>query len=305
MTQIDLTYCKRKILDLHGEYGARWLSELPARVAECAARWSLEVLPPFPVESYSYVVPVRRANGEPAVLKVAVPGEEVSCQIEALRLWDGRGACRLLEADAQAGFLLMERVLPGDPLKFMAAADEEITRVAVETMQRLWLPAPASPHAFPTLAEWAGDLQNLRRRFGGGTGPFPAAPIERAERTFEELLADSVSLLIHGDVNWGNILRARRQPWLIIDPKGVVGDPLFDAATFINDLPDGPAEAELARLLDRRIRQIAEMLGAERERVRAWAQAHCILAGYWIYEDHPGPGWEQAFEQAALYDRLA
>jgi streptomycin 6-kinase len=305
MIPVDPAYCQRKILDMHGDYGAQWLAQLPGRVAECAARWSLQVLPPFPVESYSYVAPAVRAGGEPAVLKVGVPDEELDCQIEALRLWDGRGACRLLEADAARGCLLMERVLPGDPLKALAAGDEEITRVAVETMQRLWRPAPAAPHAFPSVAGWASALDKLRLRFGGGAGPFPAGPIRRAERQFAELLADGASLLIHGDMNWGNILRAGREPWLVIDPKGVVGDPLYDAATFLNDPPEGLSEPELRRLLARRVAQIARMLCVEPERVRLWAQAHCILAGVWTYGDPPGPAWKRVFAQAELYDRIA
>ena len=72
MPIIDPTYCKRKILDLHGEYGARWLAQLPNVVAECAERWSLEVMPPFAIESFSYVAPAVREDGEPVVLKVAV-----------------------------------------------------------------------------------------------------------------------------------------------------------------------------------------------------------------------------------------
>ena len=310
MLIIDPTYCKRKIMDVHGAYGAAWLAQLPALVAECAERWRLELLPPFPVESYSYVAPATRVNGEPAVLKVAVPGRELACQAEALRHWDGSGTCRLLEADPEHGFLLMERVLPGGSLKAAAYAheedtadDEQVTQVAVEVMQRLWKPAPEQ-HAFPSLAEWAGDLQKLRARFHGGVGPFPAALVERAEAQFRELMNDGPSMLIHGDMNWGNILRGQREPWLVIDPKGVVGDPLYDVATFLNDPPEDLPIVELKRLLARRVAHIAEALGVERERVKRWAQAHCILAGYWTYEDH-GQGWEEVFAMAELYEGIA
>ncbi|RPI30738.1 MAG: aminoglycoside resistance protein [Chloroflexota bacterium] len=302
MPIVDPTYCKRKILDIHGEYGTRWLAELPARVAECAERWALELLPPFPIESYSYVAPAVRSDGEPVVLKVGVPGRELTCQIEALRHWNGSGICRLLEADAAAGFLLMERVLPGEPLKTVAS-EEQVTGIALDVMRQLWKPAPEQ-HDFPTIAEWAGDLQKLRFSFDGGCGPFPAVLIERAERQFAELLSDGPLMLIHGDMNWGNILRAQREPWLVIDPKGVVGHPLYDTATFLNDPPEGLTRPELKRLLARRVAQIAEGLGVERTRVKSWAQAHCVLAGYWIYEDHHGQGWEDAFAMAEVYDEV-
>lgn len=304
MLTIDPSYCKRKILDVHGSDGMRWLAQLPALVAECAQRWSLRVLPPFPVESYSYVAPVICAGGEPAVLKVGVPGYELSCQVEALRHWDGSGICRLLATDAEKGCLLMERVLPGEPLKTILD-DETVTRVVLEVMQRLWKPAPAQG-AFPSLTGWFGDLRKLRARFNGEFGPFPRAMIERAESRYAELTGDgSASMLIHGDMNWGNILRGQRQPWLAIDPKGVVGDPLYDVATFLNDPPEGLARLELRRLFERRVAQVAESLGVSREQVKGWGQAHCVLAGYWTYEDHNGQGWEEVFEMARIYDEIA
>jgi streptomycin 6-kinase len=148
-------------------------------------------------------------------------------------------------------------------------------------------------------------LEKLRARFNGGFGPFPADMVERAERQFVELLSDgSPSMLIHGDMNWGNILRGQREPWLVIDPKGVVGNPLYDAATFLNDPPEDLTRPELKRLLARRVAQIAEGLSVERARVKGWAQAHCVLAGYWTYEDHHGQGWQAVFAMAEMYDRV-
>ena len=311
MPPIDPSYCRQKILAIHGERGAQFLRDLPALLAECAGRWDLTIQPPFPIESYSYVAPAVRAGGEPVVLKVGVPDSEFIWQIDALRLWDGSGACRLLDADPERGFMLMERVLPGVSLKNAALADDEhVVAVAVSTMQRLWRPAPdlaarVPAYNFPTVAGWFGDLQKLRARFDGSTGPLPAAPIERAERLSAELMrASGPPMLIHGDMNWGNILRGQRQPWLVIDPKGVVGDPLYDVATFLNDPPEDLTGPELRRLLSRRIAQIAEMLGEDRARVRGWAYAHLILAGYWSYEEHGEHGWQSAFAAADLYEEV-
>lgn len=70
----------------------------------------------------------------------------------------------------------MERVLPGEPLKIVAD-DDQVTRVAITVMQRLLKPAPAQ-HFFPTVADWVGDLKNLRARFSGGCGAFPAIQVK-------------------------------------------------------------------------------------------------------------------------------
>ncbi|MFL6336533.1 MAG: hypothetical protein ACJ754_24785 [Pyrinomonadaceae bacterium] len=79
---------------LHGEAGRVWLSQLPGLVERCAARWSLTVGPPFPSLSYNYAAPAEGARGERYVLKVGVPVAELLSEVEALRLFDGRGAAR-------------------------------------------------------------------------------------------------------------------------------------------------------------------------------------------------------------------
>jgi streptomycin 6-kinase len=48
-------------------------------------------------------------------------------------------------------------------------------------------------------------------------------------RLFEELSHDaSETVLVAADLHAGNVLRAKREPWLVIDPKPFVGDPAYD-----------------------------------------------------------------------------
>ena len=108
---IDTRPCRRRVLDLYGDDGQRWLDQLPGQVAEFAQRWSVvRVLPPYPNESYSYVAPVLRADGSSAVLKIGVPSLELRCQVDILRLCAGQGMVGLLEADRAQGALLMEQI---------------------------------------------------------------------------------------------------------------------------------------------------------------------------------------------------
>jgi streptomycin 6-kinase len=90
-----------------------WLRALPELVDALARRWSLALEPHFPEIAYNYVAPVTQfgPDGHPTrwVLKVSCRPKEVANEIAALRLWDGRGAARLIEADPQLGALLLER----------------------------------------------------------------------------------------------------------------------------------------------------------------------------------------------------
>jgi streptomycin 6-kinase len=296
---------RQRMGGVFGEAGARWVERLPEIVAQCAEQWDLRVEPPFPL-SYSYVAPVVRADGAPAVLKVRCPHEETAIEIDALLAFAGDGVCAVYEHDAELYATLMERVLPGTPLATLVAEDDEqATAIAIGLMQRLWRPAPAT-HAFPTVADWALGLARHRERFGGTTGPLPASLFEEAEDAFRWLLATTEHpQLLHGDLHHDNILSATRQPWLIIDPKGIVGDPGYDLGAFLyNPMPGLLDLPNPARVLARRVDQFAEGLGMERERVRGWGIAQAVLSACWSVEG--GEGWQHAIavgEYLAAYRR--
>jgi streptomycin 6-kinase len=277
---------------MHGREGDAWLKELPALIESCERRWSLDVGAPFSDLSYNYVAPAVGAEGTEVVLKLGVLDREHLTEIEALRLFDGRGIVRLLDADGEQGILLLERLRPGTPLA-MLGDDEEATTIAAEVMQQLWRPAPAE-HAFPTVADWAAGLDRLRARIDGGVGPFPAGLVETAESLFTELI-DSMgeAALLHGDLHHHNILAAERQPWLALDPKGVVGEPAYEVGALLrNPMPELLQMPRPELILARRLDILAERLGFERERLVAWGMAQAVLAAWWSFEDH-GHGWEQ------------
>jgi streptomycin 6-kinase len=292
----------RTTLELFGPSGQVWLDNLPAILSETAQRWSLEIQPPFSL-SYNYVTPAVRADGAPVVLKLGFPNPELSSEIAALQAYDGRGAARLLEADPERGILLEERLEPGLPLSTLEDDAREVS-IAASLLRQLWRPVPAeSP--FPTLARWTIGLKKLRPHFGGGCGPFPPALVDRAERLRDELLASPGDpVLLHGDFHYDNVLSARRQPWLAIDPKGVSGDRTYEPTPFFyNHLPESTAPRQLKALLARHIDQFAAELDLDRPRLLAWGLVQCVLSGWWCYTDH-GHGWESVISIAGLLSEL-
>ncbi|MEX2245715.1 MAG: aminoglycoside phosphotransferase family protein [Dehalococcoidia bacterium] len=292
----------RRITGVFGDGGRAWLDALPSIVDEYAARWALTLGERFPL-SYNYVVPVTRADGMLAVLKAGVPARELRSEIAALRHYGGRGAVRLLEADADHGVFLLERVAPGTTLLELED-DAEATAIAAGVMRELWRPPP-SDHDFPTIAGWAEAFGRLRARFDGGSGPLPARLVEEAERRYAELSASgeasaAAPVVLHGDLHHENILRGERAPWLAIDPKGIVGEPAFEAYAFLRNpvpFPIGYPDAE--RTLARRVEVFSERLGFERQRIIGWGVVGAVLSACWSVEDHEG-GWEPAIAAAEL-----
>jgi streptomycin 6-kinase len=76
-------------------------------------------------------------------------------------------------------------------------------------------------------------------------------------------------VLLGTDLHTENVLAARREPWLVIDPKPYIGDPAYDVIQHVlnserlYDDPFAPA-GRLAGLLD-----------LDTERVRLWLFARC------------------------------
>lgn len=265
--------------------GAAWIAALPDTIARYARHWNLRVQPAFTGLSYNYVAPASMADDTPVVLKLGVPNPELSTEADALRLWDGDGGIRLIDADADGGALLIERVQPGVKLVELSIADDErATLVAAEVMQRIWRPVPEQ-HRFPSLERWFSAVGAARERFGSA-GPIPARTFDRGERLMHALLAaQGEPVVLHGDLHHFNILTAERAPWLAIDPKGIVGDRGYELGPLmINPNTHLMRYPNPRRTIARRVAVLAEALGFDRERVLAWAMAHALLSMCWDSE---------------------
>ncbi len=283
------------------EKGDRFLEELPSLLAAAARRWELTLGEPF-LLSYNYVCAAQKPDGTPVVLKIGVPNPELLSEINALRLYAGQGACRLLDADPEKGMLVLERLEPGTMLLELQDDDRE-TGIAADVLCQIQRPAPG-PEGFLSLRLWFDELQNLRPRFVGTTGPFPEKTVGIVEGLLRELFAeDRPDVLLHGDFHHYNVLLSGRG-WLVIDPKGVIGPAGYDVGPYLtNPLGELPPEADAIRRTCRRVAIFSERLGIERERLLQWAACHSLLSSYWDLQDD-GSGGEGARAWAEIFLKI-
>lgn len=264
-----------------GEVGRAWLTQLPAILTTCTERWGLTLAPHYGNLSFNYVAPGTLRDGTPIVLKIGCPNHEYRAEVDTLRLYAGVGAVRLLDFDEAHVALLLERLAPGTMLATLPG-DEEATAIAARIMLQIHRPVPER-HAFPTVADWFAGLAALRAEFDGGTGPFPARVVEEAETLATELFRTAAPpTVLHGDLHHFNILAGERQPWLAIDPKGVVGEPAYEIGAWMRNWPLGVADP--VPYLERRLDILVSELGVERARLRAWTVAQGVLSAWWDYD---------------------
>jgi streptomycin 6-kinase len=249
--------------------GRSWIDSLPRLVEECAQAWSLRVRTPCPDSHVSLVLPVDRADATPAVLKIQFPHRECEHEAAALRTWRGDGAVQLLAHDAARHALLLERCTPGTHLRELSAEDALL--VLVDLLPCLWKPAS---EPIGTLAQEAAHWQrSLPQSWERAAHPFERELLDAALRALETLPGSQGQLvLLHQDLHADNVLRAEREPWLVIDPKPLMGEREFGVAPIVRSYELGHGEAAVLHRLDR----VCRALGLDRERARRWTLAQAL-----------------------------
>ncbi len=259
--------------------GDAWLDVLPRLVEECSSLWSLDLGEPWTNSAGSLTMPATR-GGERAVLKIQFPDREGLHQADALRRWDGDGAVRLIDHDPERRAMLLERCDPGTPLSTIDPA--AALSVLIELLPRSWVPAGApfrslADEATELTAEMLDDWERTERSIDERL-------IRAAVEAFEHLAAtQGEQVLVNQDLHADNVLRAEREPWLVIDPDPLAGEREFGVVAIVRGRELGHSREAVLQRFDR----VSGELGLDRNRVRLWSMAHTLS---WAFDDEPLPG---------------
>jgi streptomycin 6-kinase len=151
-------------------------------------------------------------------------------------------------------------------------------------------------------AEWADLVEERVRRYAP---PFDAGLVRRGVELLRTLPDGAArSVVVHGDANPGNVLAAVREPWLVIDPKPMVGDPAYDLCPLLLQVDDPLAAPDPDRVVRDRLALLADRTGVPAERIAAWCVARTVEAALWsVDRGRPADGAD-AVRRAAVLDRL-
>ena len=251
---------------------ATWVDRLPRLAAELLEEWQLRLDGPAAHGYCSLVLPVR-AEGEEAVLKLGFPDDESAHEHLALQHWHGDGAVRLLRADPRRRALLLERAGPGD---LTTVDDLEACEVVASSYARLHRAALPQLRSLAALCRrWEERLRAVPRG-----APVPHRLVEQAAslaRTFATD-PDTDARLLHGDLHQGQLLAARREPWLVIDPKPLNGDPHFELAPVLwNRWEEAVASHDVRGTVRRRFHTLVDTAWLDEDRARDWTVLRVVL----------------------------
>ncbi len=249
--------------------GAAWLDRLPEILRRVERRWSLIVGTPFANDEVScaWVAPAALADGTEAVLKIGMPHLEAEHEAEGLRFWDGDPTVRLL-ADGELGAMLLERCHPGTPLRALPEAEQDL--VIAGLLRRLWR-SPVAPHPFRSLSslmKFWGDaaVADIGKWRDSGL-------VREGLRLFDELPRTAPKqVLLATDLHAGNVLRSKRAPWLVIDPKPFIGDPAYDVTQHLLNCPERLRSGPVGL-----IHRMGDLLDVDHDRIRWWTFARIAV----------------------------
>jgi streptomycin 6-kinase len=269
---------------LGAQWGS-WLDLLPGRVADLLEEWELTRDGAVAHGACSVVLPVRTPGGRPAMLKVGLPDLEHEHEHLALQRWGGNGAVRLLRADPHRFALLLERLHPEDLTEVW---DLEACQVVAGLYGRLHVPAlPQLRPLTEFIAQWTDDLGRLARR-----APLPRRMVEQAISLGNDFVADdaSVGTVIHGDLHYENVLAADREPWLVIDPKPMSGDPHYEVAPMLWNRWD-EVQGQVRDAVRRRFHALVDAAGLDEDRARDWVVVRMVHNAMWAIQDSDSDDW--------------
>ncbi len=287
MTRLDLPAGVLQMRD-RGDDWAAWVDRLPALTEELLDEWQLSVDGELMHGFCSLVVPVVTGDGVRAVLKLHEDLEDES-EFEhlALQRWHGDGAVLLLRADPRRWALLLERL---HPLDLTSIGDLEACEVVAGLYPRIHVPALPQLRTITSYVErWTADLAALP-----SDAPIPRRMREQCVALARDLVSDpaSVGVIIHGDLHYENVLAADREPWLVIDPKPMSGDPHYEPAPMLWNRFDELASDSLRDGIRRRFHTLVDLAGLDEERARDWVIVRMILNASWdVIDGDPDQEW--------------
>ena len=285
------TNFETNIINIHGNLGKKWLEDLPRAIRHVGNKYKLSSLTPLKNLTYNYVLSGFQ-NIQPIILKLGING--LKQEAMALKAFSGFGAIAVLaESDTM---LLLKWVIPGNTLKsYFPSRDDDAVSIVCDIIKTLHTAPLPKSNIFPHIKDW---LIVLDKKWN-----VPIHHLQKAREIRNNLLTTlSKPVLLHGDLHHDNILR-NGEKFVIIDPKGVIGEVAYEIASFIrNPVVELLASENATNIINNRIKNFAAILKLPHQRIVDWCFVQTVLAWIWTVED--GCNQQQFQRLTEIFTRL-
>lgn len=267
---------ERNIVAIYGYKGKKWLNELPTILANLIEQYDLSQLEPVTNMNFNYVVR-GFLNEKPIIVKLGLNTRALSKEAQCLKAFEAHVAPKVIVN--KDNMIIMEQAVPGTTLKTHFPLREiEATNILFHVIKSLHTAKIPIDHNFYHVKDL---LKTLDKELD-----IPNNFLNKARKLRDKLLNTSTKeVLLHGDLHHDNILNNGRD-WMVIDPKGFIGDPAFEPAAYLcNPIPDLLQENNPKQIIIDRIKLCAKNLNLDEQRIHDWFYAKSVLCWAWSLED--------------------
>lgn len=300
--QMAFQLSKMETENIVNRFGQAFYEKVIRDLSFYAKKWKLEIESCIDYYSVNCIFICRSALFGPAVLKIGNPSREVRTEANLLKEYNGGRFCKMYDCDLENGVILEEYIYPGKRLR-----EEQSLERRLEIFSNLFhgLHIESSQNElYPTYFDWVDRIavyMSKREDYPELRGQM----LKARELCSSLCMAYPKKLLLHGDLHHDNILLGEDGAYKIIDPKGVIGDPIFDIPRFIlnefYDRDDVPYE-----LYSKHIETISsyfeKSVGVPKDVVLKCVYIETAMANCWNVEDNEEPNMRYVLYAEAMMD---
>ena len=293
--QIFPSTFKTNIIDNYGEKGYAWLNNLEDTVQRLAAKWNLTNLEAFPNLTFNCVVSAL-CEEVPIVLKVGIEQDLLKREASVLTFFKNHGAVDLI--DSCDGALLLKKCSPGYSLmNFFPNNEKKSIEIISDVIKNLRLASKEQEDFsdFVPLDDILKDLQqysNVDEKY-----------LDKARKLAEFLLKIShEKVTMHGDLHHDNVIYDESENcWKIIDPFGVIGDPVYEFTSFmINPIDKIWKRSDAISIVEDRIYMFSKIANIDPLRLKQWSFVKAVLCLIWTEKTEN----QNRVELVKLFDKI-
>lgn len=277
------SFDQNEIENIIKRFGEYFYNKVLRDIEVYAEKWNLTSFQFVASYSANLVFKCYSENYGNVVLKIGNPsfGEMVT-EFNTLYEYNGRRFCRVFDADIKNGVILEECVQPGIPLREENSLDKRLS-VFCSLYEGLHK-TPAKAEVYPTYIEWVCRITEYMSKRQDYTDLY--LHMKKAKDmclSISNLYSDK--MLLHGDFHHDNILLGNDGQYIIIDPKGVIGDPVFDVPRFILNEFGDEKTTELYNKINDIIYKLEENLNIPKVILKQCLYIETAMGVCWSVED--------------------
>ncbi|CAG7654932.1 aminoglycoside phosphotransferase family protein [Paenibacillus allorhizosphaerae] len=252
-----------------------------------AHQWALTVIQLIPSYSANLVFRCHSEKFGSAVLKMGNPAfGALFTEYHTLLQYSGRRFCTVFDADIENGVILEACVQPGTPLRDEHSLDRRLS-VFCSLYKGLHM-TPAKPELYPSYTGWVRRITEYMSQRQDCKELY--LHMKKAEDICLSVSTKySQKMLLHGDFHHDNILLGRDDEYVIIDPKGVIDDPVFDVPRFILNEFGDELTAEIYEKINDIIRILEKNVHIPSDIVKQCLYVETAMGACWSVEDGATP----------------